>query len=94
MTPAELQKVREWANSKLVTGDQPPWAWYQYMKLQETLDAIIAGMSSWVTPEESTKESLQQSEQRQGKHLRLVADTCSKDTSQPRPADTAVTLPM
>jgi hypothetical protein len=94
MTPADLQKFRDWAHSKLATGDEPPWAWYQYMKLQETLDAIIGGMSSWVTPEESTKESSQQSEQRQGTHLRLVADKCSKDTSPPRPAETAVTLPM
>jgi hypothetical protein len=94
MTPADLQKVRDWAHSKLATGDEPPWAWYQYMKLQETLDAIISGMSSWVTPEESTKESLRQKQQRQGKHLRLVADKCSLDSAQPRPADPPVRLPM
>jgi hypothetical protein len=94
MTPADLQKVRDWAHSKLATGDEPPWAWYQYMKLQETLDAIIGGMSSWVTPEESTKESLRQEEQRQGKHLRLVADKRSQDTAPPHPVDEPVQLPM
>ena len=43
MTDAELKKMREWSNEKINSGFEPPWAWYQYMKLRETLDAIIAG---------------------------------------------------
>ena len=49
MTRAELERVQEWALQKLATGEEP-WAWYQYMKLGETLDAILAGMDT-VTPQ-------------------------------------------
>jgi len=45
MTREELEKVRSWADAKLSTGEEPPWAWDQYMKLRETLDAILAGMA-------------------------------------------------
>lgn len=44
----DLQAMREWAQGKIKTGAEPPWAWYQYMKLIETLDAIIAGMECTV----------------------------------------------
>lgn len=46
MTRADLERMRSWADAKIATGEEPPWAWYQYMKLRETLDAIIAGMAS------------------------------------------------
>ena len=42
----ELQKVRDWANEKIANGQEPPWAWYQYMKLRETLQAILAGIQA------------------------------------------------
>ena len=45
MSREELERLRAWADDKLATGEEPPWAWYQYMKLRETLDAILAGMS-------------------------------------------------
>ena len=48
MTRAELERVREWALQKLATGEEPPWAWYQYMKLREALEAILAGMDAVV----------------------------------------------
>ena len=48
MTDSEIQKMRKWADDKIATGAEPPWAWYQYMKLRETLDAIIAGRSATV----------------------------------------------
>ena len=35
MTREELEKVRAWANDKIATGTEPPWAWSQYMKLRE-----------------------------------------------------------
>ena len=28
----ELERVRDWANAKVQSGSEPPWAWYQYMK--------------------------------------------------------------
>ena len=45
----ELERVREWAATKIQGGSEPPWAWYQYMKLVETADAILAGMD-WSSP--------------------------------------------
>lgn len=41
MTADELQRLRNWADAKIATGAEPAWAWYQYMKLREALDAVI-----------------------------------------------------
>jgi hypothetical protein len=90
MTRAELERVREWALQKLTTGEEPPWAWYQYMKFRETRDAILAGMNA-VTPQ---TESSPQEAPRRGTRLRLVEATCSTNTAQPRRADEPVQLPM
>ena len=46
MRREELEKVRQWADDKIAAGQEPPWAWYQYMKLRETLDAILSGMAA------------------------------------------------
>lgn len=46
MTDAELSKMRAWADDKIATGAEPPWAWFQYMKLREVLDQIIAGRAA------------------------------------------------
>ncbi len=88
MKRAELERVREWALQKLATGQEPPWAWYQYMKLREALDAILAGMDC-VKPPDSPE-----SEQHSGKHLRLVANTGSRESVRPRPTGEPVRLPM
>ncbi len=89
MIEDDLTRVRDWANAKLATGDEPPWAWYQYMKLRETLDAIMGGMDA-VSPTGSS----QQSAPRPGAHLRLVGSTCPQDSAQPRPVEPLVHLPM
>ena len=88
MNRAELERVRKWADDKLATGQEPPWAWYQYMKLRETLDAILAGIAA------TTTVNLQQSEPRQEKHLRLVVSTSPQDIAPPHRADQLVPLPM
>jgi hypothetical protein len=44
-----LGAVRGWAEAKVASGREPPWAWYQYMKLIEAVDAIQIGRSR-VTP--------------------------------------------
>jgi len=44
--PVDLARMRNWAQSKIDTNQEPPWAWYQYMKLIETLDAILASKRS------------------------------------------------
>ncbi len=90
MTRAELERIREWALQKLATGEEPPWAWYQYMKLREALEAILAGTDA-VTPQ--TANSPQEAPHR-GTHLRLVGATCSPDTAQRHPAEEPVRLPM
>ena len=28
-----LTVLRKWAETRIATGTEPPWAWYQYMKL-------------------------------------------------------------
>ncbi len=85
----ELERVRDWAKDKLQSGGEPPWAWYQYMKLVETADAILAGMAAT-----SPMESSQQSAEHQEKHLRLVGATCPQDNAQSHPAGPPVPLPM
>lgn len=88
MDRQELERVLEWANARLATGEEPPWAWYQYMKLRETLEAILAGM------ETTTTESSPQSEQCPERHLRLVASSDQQDTAQRHPAGLPVRTPM
>jgi hypothetical protein len=86
---AELQRVRQWAYEKIDAGSEPPWAWYQYMKLIESIDAIFQGTECTITT-----ENLRQSVERPERRLQLVETTCPQDTSRPRPVDSKVQLPM
>ncbi len=85
----QLRDVRDWAKSKIASGQEPPWAWYQYMKLIEAADTILAGMDC-ITP----KENLQQLEQRPGTYLRLVGATYLPDNVPLRPETETIPLPM
>jgi hypothetical protein len=85
---ADLERIHEWAGDKIGAGNEPPWAWYQYMKLRETLDAILAGMDS-VSP----TANLQQSGSHQGAVLRLVDSKHQQDTAQHHLSGTPVRLP-
>lgn len=85
---AELDTILEWAKAKLAEGQEPPWSWYQLMKLRETLEAIHAGMAA------TTTVSSQQSAEPSGKHLRLVDSTCQPDTSQPHHVGLPTRPPM
>ena len=89
MTREELQKVRDWATDKITAGQEPPWAWYQYMKLRETLDALLAGMAATRSMDHS-----RQSEQHSGSHLRLVDASDQQDTALSHRVGVAVQLPM
>lgn len=84
----DLIKVRDWAKNKLQGDSEPPWTWYQYMKLVETCDALLKGMDV-----ANPTVSLQQSEGRPGGHLRLVGSTHPQDNAQRRPTSTPVHLP-
>lgn len=88
MKRSDLERMRAWADDKISTGAEPPWSWFQMMKLRETLDAIIAGM-----PEAKT-ESLPQSSQPQGNGLRLVGTNCHQESVQRHPDAVPVQLPM
>src|SRR5690242_696873 len=79
MKAEELERVRDWAREKIQGGNEPPWSWYQHMKLIETLDAILSGMAATITKEDS-----QPAEPHPEKHLRLVGPADSQDTSRPR----------
>jgi|KBSMisStaDraftv2_1062788.scaffolds.fasta_scaffold559509_1 hypothetical protein len=41
-----LLLVRDWARGKIDAGKEPPWAWYQYMKLVDAVDSIRRGRAS------------------------------------------------
>ena len=85
---SELEIIREWADAKIASGQEPPWAWFQYMKLRETLDAILAGMDSVTT------ENSQQSAEQPGKHLQLVEATDPQDNAQRHPVGLPTQEPM
>ena len=64
----ELEKIREWADSKIAAGSEPPFAFYRYMQLREAADAILGGLSMSIPmPEDSPESALHQ-----GTGLRLV----------------------
>jgi len=88
VTAEDLARIRGWAKEKIAQGSEPPWAWYQYMKLIETIQALEAGMAA-VT----TRESSPQSAEHLDAHLRLVGSTDQRDTAQHRPAGLPTQLP-
>ncbi len=83
----ELQKMRDWADGKIAGRQEPPWVWFQYMKLRETLDALLAGMDCVTT--ESSLQSAEQSET----YMRLVDPKDSQDSAQRRPVGLSTRLP-
>ena len=84
-----LEQARDWAKGKLETGQEPPWSWYQLMKLVETTEAILARMEAT-----SSTENLRQSAEHSGKPLQLVGSTRSQDSVPHHPADVPVQTPM
>jgi hypothetical protein len=88
MNREQLEQVRMWADDKLATGEAPPWAWYQYMKLRETLDAILSGMDA-AKPQDSPGSA-----PRSEKHLRLVESTGSQESAPRRRDVEPVQMPM
>jgi hypothetical protein len=58
MTVKELERVRQWAETKVAGGAEPPWASHLYMRLSETIDALIAGMAATAQQAEPKVEHL------------------------------------
>ncbi len=88
-TAHHLNEVRQFAKDKIASGQEPPWAWYQYMKLLETIDAISGGMDCT-----ATMENLPQSAMQSDRRLQLVDSTYPQDVSQHHPSNVPVHLPM
>jgi hypothetical protein len=84
----DLCRVQSWAQEKIAQGSEPPWAWYQYMKLIETINALRAGQAA-TQPTASSPQSAEHP----GAHLRLVDATDPRDSAQHRPAGLPVQLP-
>ena len=84
----ELEAVRDAAKAKLATGAEPPWAWYQYMKLVEAADAILAGMDATTTVNSPRAAAHPAS------GLRLVDATYQQDIAQRHPERWRPPLPM
>ena len=51
----ELERVRVWASEQLAEGTERPWSVYQYMKLREAAESILAGMDVAQPMEDSRK---------------------------------------
>ncbi len=83
----DLKKILSWTKEKLQGEDHPPWAWYNYMKLQEALNAVIKGR-------DVKTGNLLQSEERPETHLQLVDSKYPQDTSQHRQDIEDLPLPM
>jgi hypothetical protein len=88
VTRDDLVRVRAWAQEKIAQGSEPPWAWFQYMKLVETIQALEAGMDA-VT----TRGSSPQSAERSGAYLRLVGSTDRQDDVRHHPVGLPVQMP-
>ena len=86
---SDLECVRDWAIAKIQEGNEPPWSWYQLMKLREALEAILTGMAVTQPMEDS-----QGSASRRGAGLRLVGSDDQQDSAQCHPAPSSVLLPM
>jgi len=80
MTRDDLEHLWAWANDKLATGEQPPWAWEQYVKLCEMLDVISARMAG------SKVSGSSRYTQRQSAHLRLIANSVNSERRPARPS--------
>ncbi len=89
MGEVDLERVRDWAMEKIATGAEPPWSWYQLMKLREAIEAILAGMVV-TQPMANSPESASRS----GTGLRLVGAVDRQDNAQRHPDQSPIQLPM
>jgi hypothetical protein len=78
----DLMRIQQWAQEKIAQGSEPPWAWYQYMKLIETINALRTGQAA-TQPTASSPESVKHL----GAPLRLVASTNRQDSAPRHPVD-------
>jgi len=41
VTDNMLREIRLWALAKINAGQEPPWSWYEHMKLVEAIEKIV-----------------------------------------------------
>lgn len=87
---AGLREVLAWAQAKVDTGQEPPWAWYQYMKLIEAIEAIQAGRRAVTQPPEGSR----QSEAQAGNDPRQQGEVVELKTPQHHRRNIPTLLPM
>ena len=92
MIDDKLTEVKEWAQDRLQSGGEPPWAWYQYTKLVETVDTILEGRGATVTPEELQERASR--EDTDDPPVSLLVDNDPQGSSQRHPKHIPVKLPM
>jgi hypothetical protein len=83
-----LQRLKQWAEERIQGGTEPPWAWYNYMKLIEASNGIIESLDC------TTTVDLQRGAKHSETALRLVDSTDLPRSSPPRPPEPEVRLPM
>jgi len=81
MTKDQFDCMLIWAREKPSTGQEPPWAWFQYLKLEETLGSILSGMAA------SIPLGSLQSDLCQERHLLLVRHTIQQERAQSHQSD-------
>jgi hypothetical protein len=60
----ELERVRDWAKSQIRIGNEAPASWDQYVKLIESVDAILHEIAVTANLPEITPPSKSQSQHR------------------------------
>jgi len=88
MIKADLERIRDLAVERLSTGSEPPWVWYQLMKLREASESLIQGMDAT----QPTVGSQERGPQR-GAGLRLVGSGDQQESAQRHPDKLSVRLP-
>ncbi len=84
-----LDDVLEWVESKLLSGQEPPWARKEYSQLKESVLKIQKGRESVVLMEDLPEsESHQESAHQQAENILQL------DTFRHRRAENQVILPM
>ena len=84
----KLNEVREWAKAKIATCVEPPWTWYHYMKLIETIDTILGGEKTAIPTEKPQQSHALQ------KHLRRLDPNSALDISLVQQSESVEHLSM
>jgi hypothetical protein len=57
MSRTDLERIREWATAKLSAGREPPEACQPFVRVRDSVDAILARMNLGASPSEAPLRS-------------------------------------